>query len=50
MKNGLNLFVMSVDDVVQWYKPQTEEESYLVDLLSENLSKNAKKLQDEIED
>lgn len=50
MKNGLNLFIMSVDDVIQWYKPQTEEESYLVDLLSKTSSKPAKELQDEVDD
>ena len=50
MKNGLNLFVMSVDDAIRWYKPQTEEESYLVDLLTQTSSNTAKELQDEVDD
>lgn len=50
MKSGLNLYLMSAEGVVQWYKPQTEQESYLVNLLSETSSKTAKNLQDEVDE
>lgn len=33
MKNGLNLFIMSYDDVLNWYKPKTESESYILNLM-----------------
>lgn len=47
MKSELNLYIMSVQDVVDWYKPQTEAESYLVNLLSEIENKTTKQFQDE---
>lgn len=50
MKSELNLYIMSVQDVVDWYKPQTEAESYLVNLLSEIENKTTKQFQDENED
>lgn len=31
--SGLNLYLMSAEEVVQWYKPQTEEESHLVSVI-----------------
>ena len=49
MRNELNLFVMSAQEVIRWYKPQTEEESYLVDLLSEILIKGVEELHNEID-
>ncbi len=36
MENDLNLYIMSAEEVVNWYRPQTEVEKYLVNLLSEN--------------
>ena len=59
MKNELNLFLMSPDEVTRWYKPQSPEEQYLVDLISsvdftkqreiEDLNNDIDELEDEIE-
>lgn len=48
MRNELNLFIMTSEDAINWYKPQTEEESYLVKLLSNLNSKAISSLEDEI--
>lgn len=48
MKNELNLFIMSPDEVAQWYKPQSPEEQYLVDLISSVDFTKQKELEDEI--
>ena len=48
MKNELNLFLMSPDEVTRWYKPQSPEEQYLVDLISSVDFTKQKELEDEI--
>ena len=50
MKNELNLLLMSADEVTRWYKPQSPEEQYLVDLISSLDFTKQKELEKELED
>ena len=50
MRNDLNLFIMTPEEVAQWYRPQSPEEQYLVDIIAVVDSNTHKDLKDEVED
>lgn len=33
----MNLFIMTPDEIVRWYKPQTERETYIVESVADVL-------------
>lgn len=48
--NDMNLFVMSYSDIINWYKPQTESEEYILTIMKKNVIPNVEDLDDKIEE
>lgn len=44
--NEMNLSIMSYEDILNWYKPTTDNEKYLLEIMGANYEPNKDKIRD----